>query len=58
MTSSLFLNPRLLYLWSQEGGRLSEDFEESTKAYYDTHVLQSGSTYQDSKGLFDHDLHW
>jgi hypothetical protein len=58
MTSCLFQNPRLLFLWREDGGGLAADFEDSTKAYYAAHVDAGDRSRQDSQGLFSHDLCW
>jgi hypothetical protein len=54
MTTRLFLNPRLLYLWSLDGGSLCEDFEPETIAYFDQHVPRD-KMYPDTIGLFGGD---
>lgn len=49
-TERLLLNPRLLWLWSAEGGNMRADFEPPTRAYYDAHV--SSGTQVDELGPF------
>jgi hypothetical protein len=38
-TGRVLRNPRLLWYWSPEGGRLSTYYERSTIDYYNSHVL-------------------
>lgn len=42
MTSRLFMNPRLLYLWWHKGGNLRSDFEAHTQKFYDVNVPTIG----------------
>jgi hypothetical protein len=58
MTSCLLLNPRMLYLWSAEGGGLNADFEQFTKDYYDAHMPPAETLVIDREGLFRHDFEW
>jgi len=40
-TDRLLRNPRLLYQWSPDGGKLAADFESDTRKYYDERVLHN-----------------
>jgi len=42
-TGRLLRNPRLLYQWSDSGGKLAADFEPDTRKYYEEHVLHNFS---------------
>jgi len=42
-TENLLRNPRLLYMWSKNGGKLDADFEQDTRKYYEDHVLHNTS---------------
>jgi hypothetical protein len=42
-TGRLLRNPRLLYQWSEEGGKLAADFEPDTRKYYEEHVLNNAA---------------
>ena len=51
-TERLLLNPRLLYLWTPDGGNLRADFDPPTGAYYDAHVkIPAGATF-DERGPY------
>jgi hypothetical protein len=51
-TERLLLNPRLLYLWSPEGGNVRADFEPPTRAYYDEHVDVPEESAFDDRGPY------
>ena len=60
ITQVLLRNPRLLFLWSVNGGNLCSFFEESTREYYDLKVSQyymevnrDIMDFMDYKGPFD-----
>lgn len=40
-TGRLLRNPRLLYYWSEDGGKLAADFEPETRKHYEEHVLRN-----------------
>jgi hypothetical protein len=42
-TQKLLRNPRLLYYWSRDGGKLSEEYQDTTQQYYNEHVLSSAN---------------
>jgi hypothetical protein len=58
MTGCLLKNPRLLYLWAEEGGSLCADFEVETKQYYKNHVKILSLDDFDTEGLFGDKLTW
>ena len=42
-TDGVLRNPRLLYLWSENGASLEIDFERETREHYNAHVLHDPS---------------
>jgi hypothetical protein len=51
-TERLLLNPRLLYLWSEDGENVRADFEPPTRDYYDAHVQIPEAAVFDDRGPY------
>ena len=51
-TDGLLLNPRLLYLWSPDGGNVRADFDPPTRAYYEAHVQIPAHAVFDERGPY------
>jgi hypothetical protein len=51
-TERLLLNPRLLWLWSEDGGNVRADFDPPTRAYYDAHVAIPEAAAFDDRGPY------
>lgn len=41
LTGRLLRNPRLLYYWSESGGRLASSYEDATRKHYESNVLHN-----------------
>jgi hypothetical protein len=41
LTGKLLRNPRLLYYWSESGGRLASSYEDATRKHYESNVLHN-----------------
>lgn len=52
LTQRLLRNPRLLYMWSENGGNLKKYFESKTISYYETKVLHLNHIKVDLHGPF------